>query len=588
MPRPFAPRAPCFTARALRFTLYVLLFALTACLPDNSITLWGATPEVIPSPPSAWTATPTPFQPLWPTPTVTAPPSSVWIAPYAPAALQQAARAWGLPLLADPNSAALHLEAVSPQSPSPQATDSQAAWIYALVTPFSTTLDGVTADYLRRGWAGVQSEPFAGRPLLMDESTLAVFTPMWGAPAVGAVQVVPSDQLLDQAWAGQPSWALLPFEALEPRWKVLAIDGQSPIRKEFDPAGYPLVVTFRLQCDIPCPLATLPPFPATNRDPSKMTTLVMTGVTALVRATAQKMETRGVVYPGRDIRDWLRQADIAHISNEIPFFEGCPLPNPNQPGLVFCSDPKYIGLLEDVGADVVELTGNHFHDYGEAAMLYTLKMYTERSLSYYGGGADLEEARRPLMLEHNGNELAFIGCNPVDPLNILADENRPGAAPCDFDYLVAQIRQLRAQGYLPIATFQHYESYAPTPTTEQARDFRMMADAGALIVSGSQAHYAQMMEFYNGAFIHYGLGNLFFDQMDIPVKGTRREFLDRHVFYDGRYISAELLTAMLEDFARPRPMTSSERLDFLTYIFAASGWGQDVKTPSPTPAQSRH
>jgi poly-gamma-glutamate synthesis protein (capsule biosynthesis protein) len=60
--------------------------------------------------------------------------------------------------------------------------------------------------------------------------------------------------------------------------------------------------------------------------------------------------------------------------------------------------------------------------------------------------------------------------------------------------------------------------------------------------------------------------------MDTPVTGTRREFIDRHVFYDGKYISTELLTAMLEDYARPRPMTEAERVEFLRYLFAASGW----------------
>ena len=36
---------------------------------------------------------------------------------------------------------------------------------------------------------------------------------------------------------------------------------------------------------------------------------------------------------------------------------------------------------------------------------------------------------------------------------------------------------------------------------------------------------------------------------------TRREFIDRHVFYDGKYLGVELLTALLEDYSRPSPMT---------------------------------
>jgi poly-gamma-glutamate capsule biosynthesis protein CapA/YwtB (metallophosphatase superfamily) len=86
------------------------------------------------------------------------------------------------------------------------------------------------------------------------------------------------------------------------------------------------------------------------------------------------------------------------------------------------------------------------------------------------------------------------------------------------------------------------------------------------------------MEFDGTSFIHYGLGNLFFDQMShlMPdgslIYDTRNVFVDRHVFYDGRYISTELLSYIIEDYARPRPMTGPERLEFLKKIFGAGGW----------------
>ena len=70
--------------------------------------------------------------------------------------------------------------------------------------------------------------------------------------------------------------------------------------------------------------------------------------------------------------------------------------------------------------------------------------------------------------------------------------------------------------------------------------------------------------------ILYGLGNLFFDQM--WSLGTRQEVVDRHVIYEGKHLSTELLTFMLEDFCQPRPMTADERRDLLTEVFVASGW----------------
>ena len=87
------------------------------------------------------------------------------------------------------------------------------------------------------------------------------------------------------------------------------------------------------------------------------------------------------------------------------------------------------------------------------------------------------------------------------------------------------------------------------------------------------------------AFIHYGLGNLFFDQMgdqDWMPRGIRREFLDRYVIYDGRFISVELITALLEDYSRPRLMTEQERAGFLQEYFYYSGWIPFNATPTPT------
>ncbi len=304
----------------------------------------------------------------------------------------------------------------------------------------------------------------------------------------------------------------------------------------------------------------------------------MTGVTALVRATADRMELHGVLYPGEEVRTVLRAADITHISNEISFLEGCPTPDPWTDSLQFCSDPSYIALLEDVGTDVVELTGNHMLDYGPEAFLTTLDMYEQRGWLYFGGGRSLTEALQPALVEDHGNKLAFIGCNYAGPPGDWATDVRPGSASCESGQLVAEIGRLRSEGYLTIMKFQYNEYYQPYPTAYEQRDFLEMASAGAVIVSGSQSHVPAAMEFSGGSFVHYGLGNLFFDQMShlMPdgslIYDTRYVFMDRHVFYEGRYVGTELLTYIIEDYARPRPMLDYERQQFLQDMFRAGGW----------------
>jgi poly-gamma-glutamate synthesis protein (capsule biosynthesis protein) len=383
--------------------------------------------------------------------------------------------------------------------------------------------------------------------------------------------VAAADTLLDSAWAERPAWAIVPFELLDPRWKVLSVDGQSPVHNDFNLDSYPLKINYSL---------SPPVFPlmSSNRDANKLTVLAMTGVTALVRATADRMELHGVLYPGEEIRSVLRAADITHISNEIPFMSGCPTPDPWTDSLRFCSDPRYIALLEDVGTDMVELTGNHLMDYGPQPILSTLDMYDQRGWRYFGGGRNLQASLQPALMEDHGNKFAFVGCNYAGPPSDWATDSLPGSTPCDLDQLSVEISNLRSTGYIPIMTFQYNEYYQPNPTDYEQRDFLKMASAGAVIVSGSQAHVPAAMEFSGGSFVHYGLGNLFFDQMShlMPdgsvIYDTRDVFVDRHVFYNGRYISTELLSYIIEDYSRPRPMTGSERQELLQKIFSAGGW----------------
>ena len=70
--------------------------------------------------------------------------------------------------------------------------------------------------------------------------------------------------------------------------------------------------------------------------------------------------------------------------------------------------------------------------------------------------------------------------------------------------------------------------------------------------------------------MHYGVGNLFFDQMDFLE--NRQMFADKHILYNGHHISTVLFTGLNEDYAQPNPMSPEDRTAFLQTIFQASGW----------------
>ena len=526
--------------------------------------------DLLPLPASATIApTATPTSTLSPTTTPT--PVTVWISPGLPDRLRASLEAlaadgdtW-VSIVADPALAGVR---AGPSSEVPLAR-----WVYVVVTPFPEIEDEIALSDLEAAWQVL------GRVFASDE-TAAALEGVLGSVASGSAARLPAEALLDAAWESRPSLAVVPFESLEPRWKVIALDGSSPVRNDFDPEGYPLAVEFGLSGE-PTALAWVQyllatsdggalAWPPSNRDPSRLTVVLMTGVTALARTTAARIESNGPDYPGLQIADWLRGADITHISHEVSFAQDCPEPDPYSGNLRMCGQPSHAALFESIGADVIELTGNHLLDWGVTAFLQTLDIYTTYGLRTYGGGADLEAALQPVLLEHNGNRIAFLGCNQPGPDGDWATETHPGAAPCSDPRILPRVTELRSQGYLPIFTYQWSERYYELPLPAQIIDFRAAVDAGAVIVSGSQAHQPQTFEFYGNRLIHYGLGNLFFDQMWSAA--TRQEFLDRHIFYDGRHISTEVLTAMLEDYSQPRPMTPDERRSLLDSIFTASGW----------------
>jgi poly-gamma-glutamate synthesis protein (capsule biosynthesis protein) len=537
--------------------------------------VWLAGCQVLPQDESpAWLqengrATPTPFLPQ---PNPAGPEFTlgetkaglIWFDPHLPPALLQAAQLPpGWQTTDQPQNAQVQVKV--------GADGLQAGrWVYAAVARFATVEDEIDSVTLRKAWYGLDTSL---PPLIVEADTLAMLTGWWGVPAEGAVEVVPSGRMSEALWQQPSARGIIPFERLEPRLKVLAVDGISPLARGLDESAYPLALPFGLSGERAAELAGI--LPPGNRDENKMTVVAVTGVTALVRATALYLRLRGVEHALGEVTDWLREADITHINNEVAFRQGCSPPQEglNESGVIIfpCSDIRWIELLEAVGTDVVEMTGDHFIDSTPEDVLFTLEEYHRRGWQTYGGGATLAEGWQPALFEHNGNRIAFLGCNAKGPAYAAASPTKPGAVLCDFDRLTDEIRRLRSAGYLPIVTFSHleYETFAARPRAVE--DFERVAEAGAVIVSGSQGHLPQAMQFYGDSFLHYGLGNLFFDQYSLG-EPFERAFIDRHIFYDGRYLGVELLTLRFEDFLRSRPMTADERRQLLQVIFEASGW----------------
>ena len=439
-------------------------------------------------------------------------------------------------------------------------------WLYVVAAPFATLEDEISESELEALWS---SNKQGNQKLVLAPNVSSLLEESWGEPGVNVV-IENSEDFVDTLWAQRPSLTVLPFHALRPDLKVLRLNGETPFDPDFSLAEYPLSLEFGLEGEPEALDAFWEVWDGqeTNYDPQKLTTVAMTGVTALVRATATQMEIDGITSPAVDIGPVLRAVDFAHISNEVSFTPDCPEPNPVG-GTSFCSQDEYFELLTEIGTDIIELTGNHLNDWGAEYVGRTIDMYEAAGMDYFGGGRDAQDAKRAAIIDHNGNHIALVGCNYFGPVYAWATETTAGSRECDSEFF-DQIAQLKEAGYVVIATQQYTEYYQYPPMPDQERDFQAIADTGAAAVSGSQGHHAQGFDFHNGAFIHYGLGNLFFDQMD--MMGTRQAFVDTYSIYDGRLINVDLWTGLIENFSTPRKMTTAERQETLQTVFEASGW----------------
>jgi hypothetical protein len=477
-------------------------------------------------------------------PQATPRPTTVWIAPDLPDELTAAIGAWldarPEPWLPGSSPAGLAVEWQGRRGARPVV-----AIFLVPAVPLASLREDLALDDLRRVWRGEA----AGHLLVTNTAVAALESLLGPRGSQAAVEVVPGADLLPRLEQQPEATAILPFDELRPQLKPLSLEGLSVLDRELDEAKYPLRAVAWAggpagwEAELAAHLAEKGL--DSNRHLDQHTILAMTGVTALVRGIALEMEARGDVgWPARRLAGLLSAADLTHISNEVSFMRGCQALRETP---AFCSRPEYMEVLRLVGANVVELTGNHNLDFGPTYALQSLELYAQEGMGVFGGGRDQVAARLPLLMTHNGNRLAFLGYNQFGPDYALAGPSSPGAAAFSLAAVQADVALARSQADLVFVSVQYTEEYQAEPLPEQVADFRAIVDAGADVVTGTQAHQPQLVELYEGKPIFYGLGNLFFDQT--WSLATRHSLIVRHHIYRGRLLAVEILpTTMGGDF----------------------------------------
>lgn len=297
----------------------------------------------------------------------------------------------------------------------------------------------------------------------------------------------------------------------------------------------------------------------------KLLTFNQTGVTALTRVMQRKLDQ--VVDPlhfSANIGEFLADADITHISNEVSFLEGCTYSNTS-----FCSPPEFIETLKASGVDVVGITGNHNNDRGSEANASTIELYKSLGWDVVGGGLNVEDAKVPYEIELKDTKVTLLAYNNADGpgSGALAGATTAGANAYGLDRVKSEIITAKETSDFVIVDIQYWECYSypngyvefpicDKPIANQESSFKALIDAGADMVIGISAHQPQTYELYKGKPIYYGLGNLYFDQTSWP--GTERGIVLTHYFYEGKLLQTKLTPTVYDRDLQIRVSTPSE------------------------------
>lgn len=210
------------------------------------------------------------------------------------------------------------------------------------------------------------------------------------------------------------------------------------------------------------------------------------------------------------------------------------------------ADPNHLKAVKNAGFDIATLSSNHIFDQGPYGVLDTVDGLKELGIATVGAGANLDEARKPAIIERNGIKVGVLAYNCAGPreswatplkagaahIQILShyelEYASPGSKPADFsfphpDQLEAMrndVRDLKRKVDVVAVVLHKGLVRIPIKLAEYERQVcRAAIDSGADLVVGHHAHVLRGVEIYNGRPIYHGV-NHFVATYAPPEKAT--------------------------------------------------------------------
>jgi poly-gamma-glutamate capsule biosynthesis protein CapA/YwtB (metallophosphatase superfamily) len=272
----------------------------------------------------------------------------------------------------------------------------------------------------------------------------------------------------------------------------------------------------------------------------------------------------GDLAPDRDTYDssfiatapLLRSADIVFGQLETSFAStGVRLPQARHAVL---ARPDGAAALARAGFNVISMAGNHCMDWGRDAFFETRAHIESAGMSVVGAGADIAEARRPVIrVLGDGTRVAFLAYSSILPHGYWADERRPGCAPMRAFTVYEQIEHDQPGTPARVHTYPHREDLAAME--DDIRAAKALADvvlvshhwgihfvraviadyqrdvaraamaAGADAIFGGHAHILKGCELIDGKPVFYSLCNFATDLAMDEAHASSKSFSEIRV-----------------------------------------------------------
>ncbi len=231
------------------------------------------------------------------------------------------------------------------------------------------------------------------------------------------------------------------------------------------------------------------------------------------RGTGEMIRSRGPSYPFEKIRPVVEHADVIFGNLETPLSVRGSASGKQDPHITFRAAPEAAQGLKFFGFDVVSLANNHMNDYGEHALLDTVRILREHGIACAGAGSGSAEAHREVVLERNGVTIAFLAYDAFVNVDTRpASRRAAGVALFDRRRAAREIARVRRRSDIVVVSMHWGLDFTEYPVPFQMEYAREMIDRGAHAIVGHHPHLLQGIERYRRGIIAYSLGDFVFDE----------------------------------------------------------------------------